>query len=157
MIATLLLACGTTDSYTAINWSIAINVFLNISQWLLLFVVVYTLNIMLRQQLGHVPMILKMALLFVVGLMGVLTCVKIGLTNYLNSMQLKGYSRYGYGSISYLAVQHFNTAYISLYLVSVFAAGALALMSIMSLRSRRGPAGVSCVESLPNKNQLTVL
>jgi hypothetical protein len=159
MIATLLLQCGATSPYTAIDWSIAINVFINIGYWLLLVVVVYTLNIMLRQQLGQVPALLKIALLSIVGLMGVLTGVKIGLTSYVTWTQLNGYSSFGYryGSFSYTAVQQFTTAYMSLYLVSVFAAGALALMSIMSLRSRRGPAGVSLVESLPTTNQLTVL
>jgi hypothetical protein len=132
IIATVLLQCEATEIYSIYRLQIPITIFINLSYWFLLFVVVFTLNSMLRQQLGHV------------GIMGALTAGKIGLSSYINWSQTEvGWSRSSYNRGLVLTLQQYNVAYYSLYLVSVLVSGGLALMSIMSLRSRRSPAGVS--------------
>jgi hypothetical protein len=144
IIATVLLQCEATEIYSIYRLQIPITIFINLSYWFLLFVVVFTLNSMLRQQLGHTSTIYKGALIAIVGIMGALTAGKIGLSSYINWSQTEvGWSRSSYNRGLVLTLQQYNVAYYSLYLVSVLVSGGLALMSIMSLRSRRSPAGVS--------------
>jgi hypothetical protein len=144
VIATVLLQCEATEIYNIYRLQIPITIFINLSYWFLLFVVVFTLNTMLRQQLGYTSAIYKGALIAIVGLMGALTCGKIGLSSYINWSRTEvGWSRSSYNRGLILTQQQYNAAYYSLYLVSVLVAGGLALMSITSLRSRRSPAGVS--------------
>lgn len=150
VVASVLLQCRQTDFYSVYSWNIATTVFYNLSYTLLLFVVVYTLNMMLRQQLGHVSKILKIALLVIVVFMGAITCVRIGLRSYYNWTFMQGLNSSWSSRAArvqfMLAVQRFSMAWDALYLLSVLAAGALALMTIVQLRSRRSPAGVSCTE-----------
>jgi len=157
IVATVLQECGTTSFFSIYNWQIAITVFLNLSYWLLLFVVVFTLNTMLREQLGHTTAIYKYLLLAVMGVMGALTCAHIGLTSYIYWSQTEaGQSTRLYRRVPYLASQQLRVAYYSLYLVSVLASGGLALLTIMSLRSRRSPAGVSHNIMFDDLAQLTL-
>jgi len=145
VVASVLLQCRQTDFYSVYSWNIATTVFYNLSYILLLFVVVYTLNMMLRQQLGHVSKILKIALLVIVVFMGAITCVRIGLRSYYNWTFMQGLNSSWSSRAArvqfMLAVQRFSMAWDALYLLSVLAAGALALMTIVQLRSRRSPAG----------------
>ncbi|KAF2819822.1 hypothetical protein CC86DRAFT_334935 [Ophiobolus disseminans] len=142
IVATVLQECETTSYFSYYNWAIAISIFLNLGYWLLLFVVVFTLNTMLQAQLSHASNLYKYLLLAVVGLMAALTCGQIGFSSYINWSQTElGRSTRSYRHVPYLVAQQYRAAFYSLYLVSVLASGALALKTILSLRSRRGPAG----------------
>jgi hypothetical protein len=145
IISTVLQQCGTTDPYSYYHWQIAIVIFLYIDYWLLLVVIVYSLNTMLRQQLDHPTAISKIVPAAIVGLMGPLTGAVAGLRAYIlwaQTNRINWFSRWDLYSLVE-AQQKLQAAYYSLYLVSLLASGGLALMTIMSLRSTRKAAGVS--------------
>ena len=102
---------------------------------------------MLRAQLGHMATIFKVIFLAIVGVMAVLTCTLIGLQSYNNWTQTEAGSD-GYARPLLQETARFRVAYFTLYMLSVLASGALALMTIMSLRKSRSPAGVSLDVSL---------
>jgi hypothetical protein len=100
---------------------------------------------MLQKQLGHSSSIFKAILLGIVGVMGALTCVIMGVTCYLNWAQSQPYWYRNRSIRSILPVkQKIRMAYVSLYLLGVIVSGGFSLKTILSLRSRRNPAGVSC-------------
>ena len=82
------------------------------------------------------------------GVMGLLTVGLLSLRAYMFSLQktdgylLAGQSRYDYYKLA-ISNQKFSAAYWALYFVTVIASGALALMTIMSLRKARKAGGVS--------------
>lgn len=90
--------------------------------------------------------------------MGALTCVLIGLTSYITWVLSQSYlsRRRSVYSLA-LAVQKLQVAYYALYLVSLLVSGGLALKTIMSLRSRRHPTGVSGDIRTCNFASLTML
>ncbi|KAH7091280.1 hypothetical protein FB567DRAFT_589176 [Paraphoma chrysanthemicola] len=141
MIRAILQQCGTIAYYDWYKWSIATNVFSYLAGWLLLFVVVFTLNSMLQNQKdGLIKTPVKIILLAIMMVMGLLTCAAIGLQSYVNYSQ----SDLGSYSTNYAllyATVKLRTAYDALYMISVLAAGALALITILALRKRRSPAG----------------
>ncbi|KAH5374225.1 hypothetical protein HBI49_053620 [Parastagonospora nodorum] len=147
IIATILRQCETTTIASSFYWSVAISIFTMISYWLFLVVVVFTLNTMLRRQLGtgHSNAIFKIIPLAIIALIGVLACVVAGMAAYLNAETGRIYTsryRYGYsnvGSIVY-PLSGLRVAFYSLYLISLLVSGALALKTIMSLR-KAGKAG----------------
>ncbi|KAF2027895.1 hypothetical protein EK21DRAFT_70981 [Setomelanomma holmii] len=131
VISTVLQQCGTIGYYDYFNWAIAITVFAFLGYWLLLFVVVYTLNSMLRAQTGHRPVVFKIVTLAIVVLMGILTCTLIGMQSYNNWTQTEaGYDTNADAIIWETA--RFRVAYYALYMLSVLASGALALITIIS-------------------------
>jgi hypothetical protein len=149
IISTILLQCDATDATSYYSWNIAIVIFSYISYWLFLVVVVFNLNTMLRRQLdaGHSNAIFKIVPLAILGLMGLLSCAAAGMSAYVYYGSGRRFSfRYSYSS-SYKVVLHpllaLKVAYYSLYLISLFASGGLALMTIMSLRRARKAGGVS--------------
>lgn len=144
IVATVLRECGTTDYFSYYSWAIAINIFYWIACFLLMFVVVYTLNTMLRAQLGHASAIYKYGLLAIMVILGLLTCGQIGFSSYINWTQTQSSNGFGFSrDLPYEAAQQYRAAINAFYLVSILAAAALAFMTLMSLRSRRSPAGVS--------------
>jgi hypothetical protein len=103
---------------------------------------------MLRRQLDHCNAVFKIFTLAIVGVLGIIMSVVVGLGAYLNHSNK---TRLVYGSRS-LTDEYFNiaeaypklqAAYYSLYLVAVITGGAVALLTILSLRRARKPAGVS--------------
>jgi hypothetical protein len=99
---------------------------------------------MLQKQLGRSTTIFKAILLGIVGVLGALTCVIMGMICYFNWTQSQPY-RHRYRTVYSIlsALQQIRVAYVSLYLLSVVVSGSFSLKTIMSLRSRRNPAGVS--------------
>jgi hypothetical protein len=140
MVATVLQQCNVTDSiYSYSDWYVAVVIFGYLSLWLLLVVVVFTLNTMLQKQLGHSNSILKILLLAIIGVMGLLTVALAALTAYLNYERPRSYYDSYYGDYSDLsaivdATTKLRTAYFALYLLSLLASGGLALTSMLSLR-----------------------
>ena len=136
---------GGPDTYAGIN--IAINIFFNIGYWLLLFVVIYVLNIMLRRQLGGPIAIFKVICLVIVGVMLALICGYIGVTCY-NAWTVSEAGLFGDLEPLYQEAAQLGTATNVLALVSILAGGGLALMTLFSLRSRQHPASVSSLHPL---------
>ncbi|KAH8727909.1 hypothetical protein GQ44DRAFT_757822 [Phaeosphaeriaceae sp. PMI808] len=142
MIAQILRQCDATDVYSYYDWQIAITVFVRLANWLLLVVFVWKLNTMLRTQLGHSTFVFKTIYVAISALMGILTCVSIGLISYIYWSQAHTIGRWVALSWSFLlSYKRFGVAYSVLFLLSVLASGLLALMTICSLRSKKNPAG----------------
>lgn len=144
VISQVLQECDTITIYDYYNWQIPIVIFSFLSYWLLLFVVVYTLNAMLREHLGQFTAVFKIACLAIVGIMGALTCGLIGVVSYNRWTNTEaGLDRDATFFVD--AEVNLRIAYWVLYLLSVLAAGALALLTIFQLRSRRDRGGVGSV------------
>ncbi|KAJ4375161.1 hypothetical protein N0V83_002245 [Neocucurbitaria cava] len=141
LISLVLQECdATTNNDTYFSIYIATNVFWYLAFWLLLFIVVYVLNTMLRQHLGGATRVFNIVYLAIVGVMFALTAVQIGISSYNLWTQTDA----GYDSNSEMIVrpaEELRIAYNVLYLLSVLASGALALMTVFALRSRRHAAG----------------
>jgi hypothetical protein len=121
-------------------------VIIYIAYWLLLVVVVYSLNTMLRQQLDRPSAITKAIPAAIVVIMGVLSGALAGIRGYIYSEQPRTLFRSLYDLLE--AQQKLTAAYYSLYLVSLLASGGLALNSIMTLRRTSKPTGVSRIINL---------
>jgi hypothetical protein len=163
IISTVLQQCDVGASMSYYSWSIAIVIFSYISYWLFLVVIVFTLNAMLRRQLdvGHSNTVYKIIPLAIVGIMGLLSCALAGLTAYTNHSLAT--SRFlSASSDLYLIIidqTRLNLAYWVLYLVSVLVSGALALMTILSLRKAGKAGGVSQDTDVSNEataNDMTI-
>jgi hypothetical protein len=156
VVSTVLQECRTTGYQSYYDFHIAILIFSFIGNYLLLVVVVYNLNSMLRRQVDHSNAIFKIVPLAIVGVMGILMCVLAGLGAYLNWSN-KERLFYGYRAEDDLKIAEaypkLQAAYYSLYLVSVLASGGLALMTILSLRRASKPGGVSlaCLHDLRHR------
>ncbi|KAF1828425.1 hypothetical protein BDW02DRAFT_239987 [Decorospora gaudefroyi] len=129
----IVLRCGGSAD---INWLVAPYLFQSLAYWLLLFVVVYQLNMVLLQQLGQgeVSKLLKFACLIAVGFIGVLTFIQI-------ILESNAWARYDdrYGSDDRLETAfQFKAAWISLYFICVLAGGALALFTITTKNAAGG-------------------
>jgi hypothetical protein len=123
---------------------VAISIFGYLAQWFLFVVVVFNLNIMLHQQLGHPKAVFKTILLVIIGVIGLLMCVLAGLTAYINTESPKAIYYWRNKTDLFLIIdaqRKLRVAYYSLYLVSLLAAGGLALTTILSLRRERKAAG----------------
>ncbi|KAF1848429.1 uncharacterized protein K460DRAFT_275791 [Cucurbitaria berberidis CBS 394.84] len=140
LIAAILQECDTINTDRYYSLLIATNVFWYLAYWLLLFVVVYVLNTMLRERLSGVTAVYKVIYIAILGVMFAITCGQIGLTCYNLWTQTEA----GYDANADLIVhpaEQLRVAYSVLYLISVIASGALSLMTIATLRSRRHPVG----------------
>ncbi|OAL52110.1 hypothetical protein IQ07DRAFT_403499 [Pyrenochaeta sp. DS3sAY3a] len=140
LIAAVLQECGTADSSTYFGIYIATNIFYYLAYWLLLFVVVYTLNTMLREHLGGMTSVYKVIYIAILGFMFALTVAQIGISSYNLWTQTNG----GYDANAEPIIQPaegLRIAYIVFYLVSVLVSGALSLQAIFAMRSRRLPGG----------------
>jgi hypothetical protein len=119
---------------------VAIAIFGYLSYWLLLVVVVFTLNSMLLEQLSHSKSVFKIVLLLIVGLMGLLSVALAGITAYINYEAPRSdyYYRY-YADLDNVidASVKLRAAYYALYLVSLLASGGLAIATMLSLRKER--------------------
>jgi hypothetical protein len=118
-------------------------------------VIVFNLNAMLRRQLdvGHLNIVYRIVPLAIVGIMGLLSCALAGLSAYVNHYLSTSdwiYGRSGLRALV-LAQARLRIAYWALYLVSVLASGALALMTIFSLRKAGKAGGVSYDTDTSNK------
>jgi hypothetical protein len=123
---------------------VAITLFDHLTYWLLFVVVVFSLNMMLQQQLSHPKAVFKIIILVIIGVIGLLTCALAGMGAYINYTSPR--ASYYWGSSADLssiidAQRKLRVAYFSLYLASLLASAGLALATILSLRRERKAAG----------------
>lgn len=141
-LAAVLRECNTIETTSYLDFFVATAVFWYLAFWLLLFVFLYTLNTMLREQLGNVKAVFKFIYLGILGVMFALTAGVIGLSCYNIWYQGQDNYSYYYSSNSLIVpTQQLRVAYGVLYFLSVLAASALALMTVFQLRSRQHPTG----------------
>jgi hypothetical protein len=124
-----------------------LDIFTSIGQYLLLVVVVWGVNELLRDQLGNSPSYFRIVYYVVLGFMGMFTLGYIGFQSYnfwsvSTAGQDAGAETYGLEEVKV------EIAYFVFYLLSVFVAGAMAIMSVLSMRSRNYATGVSTPSSV---------
>lgn len=139
--ATLLRECAGDSFYSPYyDMAIAFGIFFKIANYCLLVVVVWSVNMFLRERLGSGRSLFKTICLIDLGIMGGLTAGYLGLDAYNTSANSSIYRSFNDSLIDeqlQLAV-----AYWVLYLVSVLGAGAMSIVSILSMRSKGFPIGV---------------
>ncbi|KAF2625179.1 hypothetical protein BU25DRAFT_412980 [Macroventuria anomochaeta] len=130
------------DMESLYDWNIASLVFYGLETFLFLFVVIYTLNIMLRKQLGHNPSALKIAFgldLFVLGglLLSyvVLLCYTYWRAGRFYRTRLSGFS------FNYIASTYVCLAFDAVYMISILASGVLSLLAARSLKKKHVASG----------------
>ena len=145
VLAVTLLQCSVIgrDYY---NFQLAFNLFFNLSNYLLLLVVVWGVNSVLAERSGTSSSAIRLMIMGIVGVMGALTIALISLVSYLSwvstSADYLTMSSSGLAATS-MAYYQFGIAYWTLFLLSVIAAGGLAIATILRMRSRNIHVGVS--------------
>jgi len=127
------------DSYY--NLVIAYAIFFRVSNYILLVVVVWSVNILLRKRLNSGRTFYKGICLAIISVMGALTCGYIGLSSYNTWTLTAAGSEFFRRSKSAEAIK-LAVAYWILYLLSIVASGALSIVTLLSMRSKRVPIGV---------------
>ncbi|KAF9695004.1 hypothetical protein EKO04_006794 [Ascochyta lentis] len=122
---------GADDYY---KWNIASTIFHGLHTILFLFAVIWTLNTMLRKQLGHNPSALRMGLVAILIVLGSLNIAYIVMYCYISWMSI-GY-RYP-RNFNFIAVLYIDIAFSSVYLASTLASAALSLLAVRSLKTKR--------------------
>ena len=120
-------------------------VFYGLQTFLFLWVVIWTLNTMLRKQLGARTSALKIALgldLFLLGALLLAYIVMICNIFYLSGRSLYNYSRWGMGS-KWISASYVGIAFSCVYLISISGSGILALLGARSLKKKHGAGSVS--------------
>lgn len=156
LIGAVLRECDTMNISSYYSLLIATNIFWYLGYWLLLFVVVYVLNTMLREHLGGMTRIYKVIYLVILVFMFALTCGQMGLSSYnLWTQTEDGYD--ADAEVLIYPAERLRIAYTVFYLLSVLASGAFSLIAIFAMRSRRLPGGVSVPPFLLHNKFLTVI
>ncbi|KAF6791646.1 hypothetical protein CSOJ01_14331 [Colletotrichum sojae] len=141
-ISRLLQECQVGSHDGVYYWQIAIDIFSGVGNWLLLFVVVWTLNKILREHLGYhstVSTIIFMALLV---FMGLLTAARIVLGSY-NSWAYTIISPDSYTSMLWEAAEKLCIVYWVFYLSSTIVSLSFSLSAIASMKSKHLDGAVS--------------
>ena len=153
-IWTTLSACQATNSslQSAYDLRSALAVFDSLSVIFLLFVAIWTLNIMLRKQLGHTSAILKIVLAIDLAILGVLLLVITVLICY--SYHFIGRSIYespaSLGTIL-SATQYISLALSAVIVISILGSGAVSLAAARSLKKKHlantvSPSMYTCLD-----------
>lgn len=126
------------------NWQIAILVFFGLGTILLMVVFIWTLNTMLRKQLGHNPSVLKVALGVALLVLSGLLVSMVALGCYVYWMgaddgQDSSLTTY-YNLLS--AVNYIRVVFWALFMISLLASGAVSLLAVRSLRKNHVALGV---------------
>lgn len=120
-----------------------------INTFLLAFVVLYTLNTMLRKQLGHNPSALRMVFGPILFVLGGLLLSYLVIVSYLYSH----YGRLSYGyddvDIDVMSPTYISLAFDGMFLISILGSGALSIIAARSLKKKHGTSNVS---TSPNPN-----
>ncbi|KAL6156698.1 hypothetical protein ACJQWK_06245 [Exserohilum turcicum] len=131
--------CGIYNNHAYEAIYTTANILYNLGIWALLFVVLYTLNSMLRRQLGSPGRIVTGIPLAVCGIVLALTIVYLGLVSYT---WLNRAYNYDISSDSLVhPTQRLVLALRAIYLFSVMLSFALSAMNISALRRARLPGG----------------
>ncbi|CAI6335051.1 unnamed protein product [Periconia digitata] len=143
IITVVLAECGVSAYMTPLYLSIVYSLFFRLGTFLLLCVVVWSINSMLRERLSRKGQlgIHKMVPIALLAIMGVLTAVYIGISSYLvwasGQFDSDGYDGYRLRTQKLrLVLPKLYQAYVALYIVSLAVGYGLALHSIFALRSR---------------------
>lgn len=153
LILAVLVECGAFNLDAAAGIGIVIDISWSLGSWLLFFIVVYVLNTLLRQELGGAIAIYKVICLAITGVMLALACADAGISSYNDwTMSSAGYEANA-EAIEYPWLHLLLAEYVLL-LVGVLVSGALSLMTIFALRSRRLPGGVSALHTLFSSTQM---
>lgn len=148
LLAVTLLECGVIwRNYY--DFQIAFNLFFNLANYLLLVIVVWGVNTTLIGRLKSGQSAVKVITLVLSGFMGLLTAALIGLSGYIawsrtpagNATLESDTSLEKYIDVL-LSYQRYALAYWVLYLLSVIAAGGLAIATLIRMRSRNILVGV---------------
>lgn len=116
-------------------WRIAIDIFSGVGNWLLLFVVVWTLNKILRDHLGYHSTISKVIFMALLVFMGLLTSARIVLGSY-NSWAYTVYLSDSYTSMLYEAADKLGIVYWAFYLSSTIVSLSFSLSTVCSMKSK---------------------
>ncbi|KAF1973419.1 hypothetical protein BU23DRAFT_138393 [Bimuria novae-zelandiae CBS 107.79] len=143
VVGVTLLECNVVFVGNYSYFQLAFNIFFGLGNYLLLVIVVWGLNTLLIGRLNSGKSVVQILTLAITGVMGVLTAAYIGLSCYmawsrtdagLASLESSEASDRFY-SIT-MSYQKYAVAYWALYLLSVIAAGGLAIATITRMRSR---------------------
>jgi hypothetical protein len=133
IIATLLNQCDTLDNpYDYYKLLIPITIFENLAHFLLLVVVVYGVNSLLRQHHGHNPSYFNFIYGFILVVVGGLCAGLIGISCWNDSVYASAY----YNGTHLYAEVYVRLTYFVLYLLAVIAASIMAAATIFSMRAR---------------------
>jgi hypothetical protein len=133
-------ACEATNSslQSAYDLRAALAVFDALSTILLLFVAIWTLNILLRKQLGHTSAMLKVILAIDLVILGVILLVATAFICY--SYHFVGRDSYydSPGNIGTIlsATQYIGFAFDGVTVISILGSGALSLATARSLKKK---------------------
>lgn len=149
VISVTLLECGAIrKSY--FDFQIALNLFFNLGNYLLLVIVVWGVNSLLAERVENRHSAVKIITLLITGVMGALTAALIGMICYIlwtnTSAGQESLDTFAGLQQYYTTVFNYSryaVAYWALYLLSVIAAGGLAISTITRMRSRNIHVGVS--------------
>lgn len=149
LLAVTLLECGVIwRNYY--DFQIAFTLFFNLANYLLLVIVVWGVNNTLVGRLNSGQSVVKVITLILSGFMGLLTAALIGLSCYISWSRTPAGSDMLESSTNFdnyigvvLSYQRYALAYSVLYLLSVIAAGGLAIATLIRMRSRNILVGVS--------------
>ncbi|KAF2730742.1 hypothetical protein EJ04DRAFT_567425 [Polyplosphaeria fusca] len=138
LVGTLLLECGTTPYLTYYNWTIAWNILFRISTFLLLVCTVWLVNCSLREKLGHSSTYFNVIYGVVLGVIGILAAALVGLTCYNIWSLTQDYYWYDDAPANLGQAQNkLGLAHWILYWLAALVAGALSIVNIVSMRSKR--------------------
>lgn len=140
-ISSTLSACRVTSNTAELyNWSIASMVFYALQTFLLLWVVIFTLNIMLRKQLGASTSALELVFGVVLFVLGALLLTYTVLTCYIYYYGVRSFNRYYYwnNGFNYMSAAYVGLAFVCVYLVSISGSGILAILGARSLKKKHG-------------------
>lgn len=140
IIGTLLRECRTTDYYTYYDWSLASNLFIALSNYFLLVVVVWSVNMLLRERLGSGRSVYKGICLGILIVMGLLTCGWIGLSSYSIWTATPAGIDAGADSLGD-QMNQLGLAYYILFMIFVLASGAMSIATLVTMRSRKMAVG----------------
>ncbi|KAF2108325.1 hypothetical protein BDV96DRAFT_263953 [Lophiotrema nucula] len=134
IIATMLRECGTTSYLTYYNWAIAWTIFFYLAYFILLLSFFWLVNDRLRTLSGEQPGFFKMVYGIVLGFIGIMTAALIGLRCYNYWTNTDG----GFFEDPLISeTNKLGMAYFVFYLLITLAAGGLAFVTIVSMRSKR--------------------
>jgi len=134
------------DIATSYDWIIASTVFYVIHTFLLAVVVIYTLNAMLRKQLGHNPSALRKVFGPVLFVLGGLLLSYVSIQSYVGwtlGRMYRAYEEYYNIAIDGMSPTYVWLAFEGTFLVSILGSGAFSIITAHSLRKRHGTSNVS--------------
>lgn len=114
---------------------------------LLLFVVFYTLNIMLRKQLGQDLSVLRVVFGIDLLILGVLLLALVAMLSYYYYWMGRSYYQLGINTVASIYI---SLSFDAFYILSIVASGVLTVLAANSLRRKNMSQIVSSPSCLPS-------